>query len=386
MSEPGPARSAARQLRGRRGARGATARDGHPAAVIHHVRIAEAQLRGRPRQAAIALASVAVGSAMLIVTLSLTTGLSEDFVRKTTESAAHVEVLPRRPAGLAPRGAARARRGGVRAVAPPRPGREAGGARAWPRVTSALAALPGVRVVTPAVDAQVVLLYGTVRRPAALAGVDPELRDRALDGAAEGGPRAPGATSRRPPTASSSAARSRARSASRSAPTCRPWAAPAAPCRCGSSASWRSGLSRVDKTLAMVNLPLAQALAGLPTDQATTVRLALDDPLRAPDVARRAEARTGYVCRSWQERSAASVDAFERQNRITLVLVFFTDAGGGVRGRQRAGAARLRQAARHRDHARRRVRPARHRRDLPPPGDPARPARRRRSAGWSARC
>jgi len=85
-----------------------------------------------------------------------------------------------------------------------------------------------------------------------------------------------------------------------------------------------TGLSRIDKTLAMVNLPLAQALAGLGTDQATTVRVALVDPLAARAVAARAQARTEYVCRSWQERSAASVDAFDRQNKITLVLVFFT--------------------------------------------------------------
>ena len=75
----------------------------------------------------------------------------------------------------------------------------------------------------------------------------------------------------------------------------------------------------------MVNLPLAQALAGLATDQATTVRLS---PRRPADGRRRSRGRPrrapGYVCRSWQERNAAQVDAFERQNRITLVLVLFT--------------------------------------------------------------
>jgi lipoprotein-releasing system permease protein len=290
--------------------------------VIHHVRIAEAQLRGRPRQSAIALASVIVGSAMLIVTLSLTTGLSEDFVRKTTESAAHVEVLARRPQDWK----AEALRGpgeAVFALSRHHLPDEKRAVRGVAAVTSALAAIPGVRVVAPAVDAQVVLLYGTVRRPAALSGVVPSLEtalsvvpqkvvrgswrdlESTSDGVALGAPlaRALGVDVGAHLQAVGSGGG-------------------AVPLRV--VALVQTGLSRIDKTLAMVNLPLAQALAGLATDQATSVRLSLDDPMAAPDVARRAQARTGYVCRSWQERSAASVEAFDRQNRITLVLVFFT--------------------------------------------------------------
>jgi lipoprotein-releasing system permease protein len=290
--------------------------------VIHHVRIAEVQLRGRPRQAAIALASVAVGSAMLIVTLSLTTGLSEDFVTKTTESSAHVEVLARR-------------RQEWKAEALREPGEavfnlsrhhvpdEKRAVRGVAAVTSALAALPGVRIVAPAVDAQVVLLYGTVRRPAALAGVVPGF-ETALSTVPRkvvaGGWRDLEAT-KDGVVLGSSLARSLGVDVGAHLQAVGT-AGGAMPLRV--VALVQTGLSRIDKTLAMVNLPLAQGLAGLATDQATTVRLALDDPLAAPDVARRAEARTGYVCRSWQERSAASVDAFERQNRITLVLVFFT--------------------------------------------------------------
>ena len=33
---------------------------------------------------------------------------------------------------------------------------------------------------------------------------------------------------------------------------------------------------------------------------------------------------SGYVARSWQERNVAQVDSFDRQNKITLVLVLFT--------------------------------------------------------------
>jgi lipoprotein-releasing system permease protein len=293
-----------------------------PIGGIHHVRIAEAQLRGRPRQAAIALASVAVGTAMLIVTLSLTTGLSDDFVAKTTESAPHVEVLPRRPQGWRPT-ALRGDGEAVYALSRHHVPDEKRAVRGVAAVASALAALPGVRVVAPAVEAQVVLLYGTVRRPAALSGVVPSLESSVS-------------------TVAQKVVRGRWRDieATRDGVVLGVSLARALGVEVGGHlqamgasggavplrvvALVDTGLSRIDKTLAMVNLPLAQALAGLSTDQATTVRLSLADPLAARDVARQAEARTEYVCRSWQERSAASVDAFERQNRITLVLVLFT--------------------------------------------------------------
>jgi lipoprotein-releasing system permease protein len=293
-----------------------------PLGGVHHVRIAEAQLRGRPRQAAIALASVAVGAAMLIVTLSLTTGLSEDFVAKTTESAAHVEVLPRRPPGWRP---AALRGGGdaVYALSRHHLPDEKRAVRNVAAVTAALASIPGVRAVAPAVDAQVVLLYGTVRRPAALAGVVPSLEAAvsALSGKVVSGRWRDLEGTRDGVVLGAALARSLgvAVGARLQAVGAGGGASPLVVV-----ALVETGLSRIDKTLAMVNLPLAQALAGLADDQATSVRLALADPLAARDVARVAAARSEYVCRSWQERSAAAIEAFDRQNRITLVLVLFT--------------------------------------------------------------
>ena len=290
--------------------------------MIDHLRIAEAQLRGRPRQSAIALLSVAVGSAMLIVTLSLTTGLSEDFLAKTTESSAHVEVLPRRPQGWRPdklvlpgeivfdlsRHHIPDEKRAVRGVA---------------GVLAALRSIPGVRVATPAVEAQVVLLYGTVRRPAALSGVVPDL-ERAVTSLDTKVVRGSWAALSRTPDGvilGSQLARALGVDAGGHLQAVGPEGG-AVPLKVVGIVA--SGLGRVDKTLAMVNLALAQGLTGLSTDQATTVRIALSGPMDAPAVARLAERRMGYVCRSWQERSAASVDAFRRQNLITLALVLFT--------------------------------------------------------------
>jgi lipoprotein-releasing system permease protein len=289
---------------------------------IDHLRIAEAQLRGRPRQAAIALLSVGVGSAMLIVTLSLTTGLSEDFLKKTTESSAHVEVLPRRPQGWRPEKL-------------PLPGEavvelsrhhipdEKRAVRGVAGVLAALRSIPGVRVATPAVEAQVVLLYGTVRKPALLSGVVPDLERTvtALDTKVVRGSWMALSSAQDGVILGSQLARSLGVDVGGHLQAVGVEGG-AVPLKVVGIVV--SGLGRIDKTLALVNLPLAQALTGLSTDQATTVRIALSDPMDAPAVARLAQQRTGYVCRSWQERSAASVDAFNRQNMITLVLVFFT--------------------------------------------------------------
>lgn len=290
--------------------------------MIDHLRIAEAQLRGRPRQSAIALVSVAVGTGMLLVTLAMTAGLSEDFVTKTTEASAHIEVLARRPSAWRPESL-------------PSPGEEVFAlsrhhlpdekrvVRGVAGVVRAVREIPQVRLATPAVEAQVVLLHGTVRRPATLSGVVPAeeaaittLPDKVVAGSW------------------SDLARSvdgvilgRLLARSLGAELGAPLQAVGSD---GGVVALRvvgvvaSGLSRLDRSLALVNLPLAQAVAGLARDQATTVRIAVRDPLEAPAVARRVQERTGYVSRSWQERNAASVEAFDRQNRITRVLVLFT--------------------------------------------------------------
>ena len=259
---------------------------------------------------------------MLIVTLSVTIGLSEDFIRKTTETSAQVEVMSRRPPGW------KAERlsqpdDAVYALSRHHVPDEKRAVRGLAGVLAALRSLPGVRVATPAVDAQVVLLYGTVRRSALLSGVVPSLEtavsqlpNKVIRGSWSALESTPDGV-----VLGASLARSLGAEVGSHLQAVGPQGG-AIPLRV--VALVQSGLARIDKSLAQVNLALAQALAGLSNDQATTVRLALDDPLAAPEIAYVAQERTGYVCRSWQERSAASVEAFDRQNTITLVLVFFT--------------------------------------------------------------
>lgn len=289
--------------------------------MIPHLAIAEAQLRGRPRQSAIALLSVAVGAAMLIVTLSLTQGLSEDFIAKSVETSAHLEVLPRRPAYLQP-DALRAGEA-VYAVRRHHVPDEKRTVRPLAGVLAQARALPGVRLATPAVDAQVVLAFGTVRRPAALTGVIAEdeaeltvLDERVIAGNWHDLARHPDAVVLGTQLARSLGvevgAQLQAESQEGALLPLRVVAVVAA------------GLATVDRSLALVQLPRAQALAGLPSDQASRLRIKLFDPQHAEATARLAEAQLGYVCRSWQQRAASQVEAFDRQNLITRVLVLFT--------------------------------------------------------------
>ncbi len=289
--------------------------------MIPHLAIAEAQLRHRPRQSAIALVSVAVGAAMLIVTLSLTTGLSEDFIAKSVETSAHVEVLPLRPAHHQ-RQELRAGEA-VYALRRHHVPDEKRTVRPLAGVLAQVRALPGVVLATPAVEAQAILSYGTVRRPVLLTGVIPgdEAAITVLDERVVSGSWKDLESNRDGIILGRQLARSLGVEVGAQLQAQSPEGG-LLPLRV--VALVEAGLATVDRGLALVQLDRAQALAGLPSDQASKVRLRLVDARRAEVLARLAQAQLGYVCRSWQERAASQVEAFARQNLITQVLVFFT--------------------------------------------------------------
>ncbi|MGC8917561.1 MAG: ABC transporter permease [Thermoanaerobaculum sp.] len=286
-----------------------------------HLKIAEAQLRGRPRQTVVALLSVVVGTTMLLVTLSLTGGLSQDFIAKTMETSAHVEVLPRRPAALRVEAIGTAHELVVlsRHHVPD----EKRTVRPLPRVLAVARQLPGVVLATPSVDAQVVLAYGTVRRPALVSGIIPEdeafitvLEERVVAGRWEdlNG-------DRDGMVLGSQLARNLGVTVGAPLQALGP-SGVLLPFRV--VALVETGLSSVDKFLALVPLDRAQRLAGLSPDQATKIRLQLQNPFAARALASLAQDRLGYLCVSWEERSQAQIESFDRQNLITRVLVLFT--------------------------------------------------------------
>lgn len=293
------------------------------------LRIAEAQLRGRPRQSMVALISVAVGTAMLIATLSLTQGLSEDFLQKAVETSPHVEVLPRRPATLGKEAFPRA--GELLQLRRHHVPEEKQVIRPIKQILAVARRLPGVFLASPSVEAQALLAYGTTKRAVLLTGVVPDeeavltvLDERVVEGSWQnfvGNPDGAvlGAQLARQLGAPLGAVL-QARSPGGGLVTLRV------------EALVRTGLASVDKFLAVCHLDRAQRIAGLDSSQATKVRLQLANPLDARKLAPRAEEQLGYVCLSWLDRAAAQIDSFNRQNLITRVLVFFTMlvAGFGV--------------------------------------------------------
>jgi lipoprotein-releasing system permease protein len=292
-------------------------------------RIAEAQLRGRPRQTLLALVSVAVGSAMLIVTFSLTTGLSQDFVTKALETSAHLEVLPRRPEKA---GKEELRQGeALYALARHHVPDEKRSVRPLALVLARARAFPGVRLASPSAEAQAVLAYGTVRRASLVVGVVPEdeaaitvLDERVVAGSWEAFARDKDGA-----VLGSGLARALGVPLGGRLQALGPGGQPLG---LRVVAVVQTGLAAVDKALVLVHLERAQVLAGLDSDQATKVRVLLDDPWQAPAAAQQLQEELGYVCLSWFDRSAAQIESFARQNLITRVLVFFTMlvAGFGV--------------------------------------------------------
>ncbi len=285
-----------------------------------HFRIAEAQLRQRPRRSLVALSSVTVGTGMLIVTLSLTAGLSEDFLEKTIQTSAHMEVLPR----LAENRAETIKgRDELVALARHRVPEEKQTVRPLPKILALARRLPGVVVATPAVEAQAVLFYGTTRQPALLSGVVPweEARVTILPRRVVAGQWQDLERNRDGVVLGSGLAKNLGVQVGSPVRAQGPQGTVVA---LRVVAVVQTGLASVDKFLALVNLDRAQALMGLTGDQATKVRIRLKDPWAAASLARQAETLLGYQCVSWQERAAAQIDSFDRQNLITRVLVFFT--------------------------------------------------------------
>ncbi|MGQ9836208.1 MAG: ABC transporter permease [Thermoanaerobaculaceae bacterium] len=293
------------------------------------LRIAEAQLRGRPRQSVVALTSVAVGAAMLITTLSLTEGLSEDFIQKAVETSPHVEVLPRRPAALQKEAFPRA--GELLQLQRHHVPEEKEVVRPISKILAEARRLPGVRLATPSVEARALLAYGTTKRAVLLTGVVPEeeaeltvLDERVTEGSWQAFVSNPDGLALGVQLARQLGA---------------PLGAVLQALGPGGGlvtlrveALVRTGLASVDKFLAVAHLDRAQRIAGLDSSQATKVRLQLSNLLDAEKLARLAEEQLEYVCLSWLDRAAAQIDAFKRQNLITRVLVFFTMlvAGFGV--------------------------------------------------------
>lgn len=95
---------------------------------------------------------------------------------------------------------------------------------------------------------------------------------------------------------------------------------------------FRSGFNAKDLREAYVNLALAQRMEAMPSNSVSGVGIRISDITLADRVAQRIERLTGYNTESWSETNRNVIEFYNRNGTITLVLVgfVFVVAGLGV--------------------------------------------------------
>ncbi len=95
---------------------------------------------------------------------------------------------------------------------------------------------------------------------------------------------------------------------------------------------FRSGFNEKDKREAYINLALAQRMEALPSNSVSGIGIRITDIALADRVAARIEQLTGYNTESWSETNRNVLEFYNRNGTITLVLVgfVFVVAGLGV--------------------------------------------------------
>jgi lipoprotein-releasing system permease protein len=95
---------------------------------------------------------------------------------------------------------------------------------------------------------------------------------------------------------------------------------------------FRSGFNAKDQREAYINLALAQRMESLPSNAVTGIGIRIADISLAERTAARIERLTGYNTESWSETNKNVIQFYNRNSTITLVLVgfVFVVAGLGV--------------------------------------------------------
>jgi lipoprotein-releasing system permease protein len=95
---------------------------------------------------------------------------------------------------------------------------------------------------------------------------------------------------------------------------------------------FKSGFNAKDQREAYVNLSLAQRMEAMPANSVTGIGIRITDIALADKLAARIERMTGYNTESWSETNKNVIEFYNRNGTITLVLVgfVFVVAGLGV--------------------------------------------------------
>jgi lipoprotein-releasing system permease protein len=287
------------------------------------VRLAWRHLASQPRQAALTIAGVGLGVAVFIFTVAMMDGLVVFFTNRLVQVSPLLTVLPEsldvaRGRDVLRRAAA----GEVLAISRPPVPDDRPTVRGATAIAARLRSVAGVEGVAVAAVTPIILSFGTIAEPASFLGVDPqaEANVTGLPGAVWRGrwdqleARREGAI-----VGVQLADRLGASVGDRVVAT-------------GETGAARelevvgilaTGLGAYDEATVIVNLPVAQGLAGWGSDEGSEIRVRSTaqvglEPLRA-----RLQAATGHLVETWEESNRASLQLFHTIGTTTYLLTGF---------------------------------------------------------------
>jgi lipoprotein-releasing system permease protein len=277
--------------------------------------IAWTHVRSRARQTSVAVAGVATGVGFSIMMAALMQGSQDDFIRMLVNALPHIAVSDERRAP------------------PPQPAERAFGAAEFhglkpevrrrgiknPLATMATleAWVPGG--VAPSVRVQAIIRYGNRDTGASVVGIDPrrearvsELVNQMRQGTLASLYRASNAIVLGDRLAEKIGARVGANLTLQTSEGAR--------INAQVVAFFHSGVRQIDEDTAYVLVRTGQILAQQ-TGLINELRVRVDDPMKAAEVARRIESDTGYKSVAWQEAHEDLLNAFVIRNVIMYTVV-----------------------------------------------------------------
>ncbi len=295
-------------------------------------KIAWVHLRERKRQSFLTALGVAVGSAMLITTIAVANGSTQNVINKIIDIAPHVIVSAERIIPLVPENLIGSRDGQIAMVERNIATKEKETIKNYPDVVAKIAALREVEVASPYVTSKLIIRNKSRFTPCIAKGVIPadeagiaSLRSKLVD------PNAlleldytPAGIILGDQLADKLNAGYHSRlvlisQGSREYPVI-------------VVGRFSTGFNVKDEREAYVNLALAQRIESIASNAVTGIGIRTSDVGLAGEAADRIESLAGYSAESWDETNKNIIDFYERNGQITLVLVgfVFIVAGLGV--------------------------------------------------------
>jgi len=297
------------------------------------LRIAFFHLNDRRRQTFLTALGVAIGSAMLITTISVASGSSANIREKIIDSSPHVSIFPKRVQPLIPENlvADGNSENQITVIEKNVTTKDKATIKAYTEVVAAAESLEDVGVISPFVMNKLIIRNKTRFKSCLTRGVIPEREAKVanfekiiISGTIEELSYTPNGIILGDVLASDLRAKYRSRL---DLVTENGEIFPVIVV-----GMFRSGFSEFDKKMGYVNLRLAQRIEGISASSVTGIGIRTTDISESEFVARTMEKLTGYETESWDETNKNVLDFIKRNNSVTLVLVgfVFVVAGLGV--------------------------------------------------------